>query len=341
MPLARSSSLAPAAATLIWQARFRTRPYVLDGATGAELERRGVRTDGPLWASAALRSDPQTVTEIHAQYIAAGADIITTNTFRLSPAAIGADRRRRRLRVSARLVEADRARLQRRAVQLVHDSMQRPPRRPIVIAGGLGPCADCYRPDLVPSAGVLRREYGRRARTLTSASVDLLWFETLGTLPEAAVAASQAWTVRQPSVVAVMLREDGELLGGGTLAEFVAAVAPYHPAALGLNCIPPRAISTHLPRLRALTELPIVVYGHVNNAAPLPGWSYAERAAPAAYAEYAQRWVRDGANIVGGCCGTTPGHIRAVARALRAVAIRRAARRRAGARPLAGPARFG
>ena len=90
------------------------------------------------------------------------------------------------------------------------------------------------------------------------------------------------------------------------------AVAPLGPLALGLNCIPPRGLSALLPRLRRATALPLAAYAHIGNAVPLRGWSYTQAATPAEYAEYARGWLELGASIVGGCCGTTPAHIRAV-----------------------------
>jgi S-methylmethionine-dependent homocysteine/selenocysteine methylase len=335
--LRSASAEVVSAATLDLRALFRSRLHILDGATGTELKRRGIPTDGPLWATAALRTDPEIVAQIHAEYIAAGADLITTNTFRLTTAALRADRRRRRLPVNAPLVESELHRLQRRAVALarqvgkslwrplgarrVGESLWRPTRnrpaaraRPILIAGSLGPCADCYTPAATPSPATLQSEHKLRLPGLAGA--DLLWFETLGTLREARAAAKHASTAGRPFAISLILRESGQLLGGDDLSATVQAISRFAPVAIGLNCIPPDAIARFLPQLRRLTDLPLAVYAHINNRTPLPGWTYVQRLSPRQYAAHARRWRRAGANLIGGCCGTTPAHIAAVAAAL-------------------------
>ncbi|MCC6359656.1 MAG: homocysteine S-methyltransferase family protein [Phycisphaerales bacterium] len=279
-------------------------PLLLDGAMGTELARRGVAIPPPLWSTAGLIEAPTVVEKIHRDYTAAGADILVANTFRTNPAALAAAGYER----DGLALNAQAVRLARRAAafELAGQDREAP-----LIAASIAPSADCYRPDLVPDEATLRREHMQMMAWVAAAQPDLAWIETMGTVREAAAAGRAARERWLPFVVSFVLNEGGDLLGGESLAAAVAAVEPLEPLAIGLNCIPPRGITAHLPRLRQLTTRPIAVYAHIGNASPLPGWSFGESATPEQYAELAAAWREAGATIIGGCCGTTPGHIAA------------------------------
>jgi S-methylmethionine-dependent homocysteine/selenocysteine methylase len=271
-------------------------PLVLDGATGTELERRGVDSPLPLWSAGALISHPDIVEAIHSDYVAAGAEIIIANTFRTNV---------RTLRAAGMLEHGEE--LNRAAINLARSGGQS-----VIVAASVAPVEDCYRPDLAPDEALLRDEHGQMLAWLEAAGPDLIWIETMGTVLEARAAAQAASKARMPFVVSFVTREDGNLLGGEALEEAVDAVEQFEPTAIGLNCIPPTGMTATLPRLREATARPLAAYAHINNATPILGWSYAEAATPEQYGEHAQRWLDLGASIVGGCCGTTPAHIRAV-----------------------------
>lgn len=280
--------------------RFARGPLVLDGATGTELSRRGVDTALPLWSAAALISHPEIVQAVHEDYVRAGADIVVANTFRSNP------------RTLARAGMLDRGpQLNRLAVELVRRAADTAG-RPIVVAASVAPVEDCYRPDLVPSEAELRAEHALMARWLAEAGADLLWIETMNTAREARCAAAAAADRGLPFAVSFVPREDGALLGGDGLADAVAQVEPLGPVALGVNCIPPEGIGAALAAMRQLTQRPLAVYAHLGNPQPITGWTFSSSISPRDYAQQARGWFECGANVVGGCCGTTPEHIRAV-----------------------------
>ena len=274
---------------------------MLDGATGTELERRGVATDPPLWSAAALIACPDTVAAIHRDYADAGADILVANTFRTNA---------RALRAAGRLDEG--AALNRLAIELAH----RAARGQTLVAASVAPVEDCYRPDLGPDETTLRREHKQMASWLRDAGSDLVWIETIGTIREARAAVAAIAAAGLPLAVSFTTREDGALLGGEALEDAVAAIEPFDPIAIGVNCIPPDGVTAILPRLRRATNRPLAAYAHVNNDLPTYGWSFSQHATPEEYANCVRRWLELGARIVGGCCGTTPRHIQAVRRSL-------------------------
>ncbi len=271
---------------------------MLDGATGTELERRGVDAPLPLWSAGALVSAPDVVTAIHRDYVAAGADIIVANTFRTNP---------RTLRAGGRF--ADGVALNSMAVNLARRAVGRGAG---LVAASVAPVEDCYHPERVPSAEVLHDEHEQMMIWLEKAGTDLIWIETMNTVREARAAAEAAARHKLPFAVSFVVRESGALLSGERLEDALAAVEPLEPLAVGLNCIPPRGMSAILPRLRRATACPLSAYAHIGNREPIRGWSFAEDATPAEYADYARVWLDMGVSVVGGCCGTTPAHIRAV-----------------------------
>ncbi|MBN2446545.1 MAG: homocysteine S-methyltransferase family protein, partial [Phycisphaerae bacterium] len=234
-------------------------------------------------------------------YVEAGADIVVANTFRTNPRTL-----------NAAGCETDGPGLNHTAVNLAR-SAAIAGARPVVVAASVAPAEDCYHPERVPEEAQLRDEHGKMLEWLVAAGPDMIWIETMGTIREAR-AATEAAAGHLPLAVSFVLREDGALLSGEPLAEAVAAIEPFAPVAVGINCIPPTGITSLLPRLRKLTARPIAVYAHIGNRQPILGWSYSqEHVSPTEYADQARRWRDQGADIIGGCCGTTPAHIAAIA----------------------------
>jgi S-methylmethionine-dependent homocysteine/selenocysteine methylase len=294
-------------------------PLLLDGATGTELDRRGVDTSLPLWSARALIEQPQIVQAIHADYVDAGADIITTNTFRTHR------------RTLDRAGQFDRAReLTQLAVCLAREAANRSD-RPIFIAGSMSPLEDCYSPRLVPPDDELRREHAEMARDLAEAGCDLLLVETVNTIREAFIAAEAARSTGLPVCVSFVVgpggrppddptvvgsREALTLLSGESIEAAVQALQALRPAALLINCVPLKLIDRAFDRLRAASDRPVGLYANVGHADDQKGWTLTDDVQPLAYAEQARQWLKQGAAIVGGCCGTTPAHIAAVRRVL-------------------------
>lgn len=275
------------------------KPLLLDGALGTEIERRGLPTTLPLWSAAALETNPGLVGRIHADYLQAGADIITTNTFRTHARNIGSPAQARHLT--------------QRAVQLARAA--RDTHRPSAwVAGSVAPLEDCYSPHLSPPAEDCRREHGQLIENLASAGVDLLLIETMNSLHEALAAAQAARETDLPFMISFVLNAEHDLLSGESLAATIEAINPYQPAAILINCIPTRHISSALKRLRPLTNLPIGAYGNMGTPDDVIGWASADDISPTDYCEQAAAWVELGAQIIGSCCGSQPSHTAALRR---------------------------
>ena len=175
--------------------RLRAGPsLLLDGALGTELERRGVAATLPLWSTHALLRDPALVAEVHADYVAAGAEILTANTFRTQR------------RVLARDGIGGRAReLTALAVGLARRAAEARPGR-VFVVGSAPPLEDCYEPERVPDAAALADEHALHAAHLAAAGVDGILIETMNTIREAVAATLAARAHGLPCLVSFVCK---------------------------------------------------------------------------------------------------------------------------------------
>jgi S-methylmethionine-dependent homocysteine/selenocysteine methylase len=290
------------------------RALVLDGAMGTELERRQVATPLPAWTASALLSAPDAVLAIHREYVAAGADGLTTATFRTTRRALAAAGAGERA-----------AELTALAVELARTAAREAPGgRRVFVLGSMAPLEDCFRPDLVPAAADLEREHAAHAANLARAGVDALLVETMNTTREAVAAVGAARATGLPALASFIAGGDASLLDGEPLATLVPALLAAGPAAVLVNCTPVEVTGRVLAVLLALARsTPVGAYANIGYPRPgrrEPGAATDLAAVtPAEFGRHAAAWVRAGARIVGGCCGTTPAHIAAVRAAVDAI----------------------
>jgi S-methylmethionine-dependent homocysteine/selenocysteine methylase len=265
---------------------------VIDGATGTELGRWGVETRGALFSAAALLSEAglSALRTVHAEYVRAGAQVITASTFRTNPRQAGE-------RWAA---------LTALAVRIAKESGAS-------VAGSIAPAEDCYRPELRPPPEVARREHGGFARALAEAGCDLLLVETVAAADEGLAAVEAAAATGLPVWVAAMAMADGRMRSGDDLRAFFRDARAAGARAALINCVPVAGVETGL-QAAADSGLPFGGYAHMGEVDEHAGWPPGPVLSPDEYAAHAAGWVARGATILGGCCGTTPAHIAALAR---------------------------
>jgi S-methylmethionine-dependent homocysteine/selenocysteine methylase len=281
-------------------------PVLLDGALGTELERRGVPSSLPLWSTQALLEAPDTVSAIHREYALAGAEVLTAGTFRTQQRTLA--------RAGDAGLEGEAAALTRHAVLLARRAAEAAPRT-CWVAGSAPPLEDCYRPDLVPADDVAAAEHREHIAHLVEAGIDVIAVETMNCVREARIAARAAADSGVPFWVSFVCDPDALLLSGESLRAAIDAVRDAGPTAVGVNCVPPSAVAGCLPVLRSC-GIDFLVYA--NLGMPEEDGSRSEEQGPTEFAGEVDRWTAAGARMVGGCCGTRPDHIRAVADALTA-----------------------
>ncbi len=284
------------------------RTLLLDGATGTELGRRGVDITSTAWSARAIRDAPGVLQEIHEQYLHAGAGAITANTFRTHERSVIASD----LSGAAKL-------LTREAVQIAiaaRDNVQ----PAALVFGSVAPLEDCYEPHLAPKFDVCKAEHAQQIERLLDAGVDRILIETINIQHEAMAAAEAAreyapgkWMI---SFCTLADGPPGTLLSGQPVTDVLPQLSDA--AAVGINCVAAPAIAPHVRLLRALLPdtVEVMAYGNIGRVEPSGQWVQTDAVSPDRYAMYAQQWRDAGATIIGGCCGTSPETLAAVARQL-------------------------
>jgi S-methylmethionine-dependent homocysteine/selenocysteine methylase len=296
---------------------------ILDGGMGRELARNGAPFRQPEWSALALIEGPDFVRKAHDAFIAAGADVITTNSYAVVPFHLGEERFRR-----------DGKMLADRAGRIAREAADAAPRR-VKVAGSLPPLFGSYRPDLFRA-----KDAASIAAVLIdglSPHVDLWLAETQGSIAEAASLRDALSDDKRPFWVSFTL-EDGEgaatsprLRSQEPVADAVRAALGWKADALLFNCSQPEVMASALDAARKAAGSAALTLGVYANAFPPQDESAEANVGlspiradldPPNYLKFAQSWLGRGAGIVGGCCGIGPEHIKAIRAAVDAAATR-------------------
>ena len=280
---------------------------VLDSAMGTELEARGADISIPLWSARALFENPDTVRQIHIDNIDAGADIITTNTFRTNRRTIEkANYNYKELSYaeSARELTAIAVELAKEAVMITHDE--------VLVAGSIAALEDCYEPALAPDTDTLCTEHNEHVLNLVNAEADLLLPETMNNVREISAVLNQIHNTGKEFMISVICRNKDELLSGEPIKDAVKIIEKFSPSAIMVNCVHPSVAEGVITTLKRLTGSPIGVYANAGEAVHEKGSRFELDVSSAEYFDYAVKWKRMGAVIIGGCCGTNPEYIRKI-----------------------------
>ncbi|MEZ5283638.1 MAG: homocysteine S-methyltransferase family protein [Vicinamibacterales bacterium] len=286
---------------------LKARVLVCDGAMGTMLYGRGVFINRCF--EALTLSDPGLVEDVHAQYLRAGADVIETNTF-------GANRMKlRAFGLGNQVADINRA-----AVALAQRARSAEDAEAF-IAGAIGPLGVRVEPwgkTGVDEAEALFRE---QAEALAHAGVDLFMLETFRDLNEIGAAIAAVRSVSDRPIVAQMTtEEEGLSLDGIPPEQFAPALVARGADIVGLNCsVGPAPMLETLERIAGVVSVPLSAQPNAGKPRDIEGRNL-YLCSPDYMASYARRFVALGVRLVGGCCGTTPDHIRQIHLAVRSTA---------------------
>jgi len=280
----------------------RTGLWLLDGPLGTRLQELGFAVNRPGWSGRALVEAPELVLQIHQQYVQAGADLLTANTFRTYPANLaewGAGNRARELTI--------------RAVELAKQAAG----TKAWVLGSQAPVGDCYAPEQVPSRQTLERQHQQMAEHLAEAGVDAVLLETHVNLQEVLLAGRAVRQSGLPLFVSVTSFDGRTLLDGSPLESFAEQVQSLEPLAVGVNCVPVERVPSCLAQLRKQYAGALQVYANAGDISPEGEWRQTLGGNVNEHADRAAQWVGQGVRLLGGCCGTRPALIAKFAEQLR------------------------
>jgi homocysteine S-methyltransferase len=275
-------------------------PILFDGAMGTQLYEHGVPYERCFDELNLLQ--PDLVQQIHRAYIAAGAEVIETNTFAAN-----------RVRLSAYGL-GDRVRdINFQAVKIAREAKEVSGEH-VFLAGSI---SSIGRP-LAPGGIITRTEarviFVEQIEALLEAGVDLLVLETFSNVTELteAVLAAQSVSADLPIVASISVAEDGLTLAGARPEDAVEALEPLGVAAIGVNCgVGPQAALDAIKRMAVRTSRPLAAMPNAG-VPTLANGRQMYVATPDYFADYARRFTSTGVALIGGCCGTSPAHIKAM-----------------------------
>ena len=299
---------------------------VLDGATGSELQRRGVNVNKGstakglgVWSATANLDAPGVVREIHEDYLKVGAEIITSNNFFTSRGMLSmigeGDRWEEYVRRGGEL-----------AVQ-ARDAVN----PEAYVAGGIAPTFG-YQNVNKACGSDLGKEFENISRILAETGVDFMLAEYMGgeivhesPISDCVTAVDACAKTNLPVFLGINIATEepmnGKMMHGETYAELAAALKGHKVDCILLMCCAPSEVTSSLPELRKAFDGPIGAYaefGYTENPkfGASPGeqfWLHGTRGiTPEKYAEYAREWKKMGAQVIGGCCSSEPAHIKAI-----------------------------
>lgn len=286
-------------------------PIIIDGGLGTALESRGIDLRHELWSAGLLRDAPDTLAEVHADFIRAGARIVTTASYQATPlgferASIPAEEGRRLITASVEIAAGAAAGVESAGTALVAGSVG-------PYGAALGDGAE-YTGDYHLSDEAFAAFHRPRIEALVSAGADLLAIETQPSVAEIKVLAHLAQEYEIPAWLSVTLSDGQHLADGSNLADVAKAAstsAMIH--AIGVNCVRPSLVTPALNALREHTDVPLIAYP--NSGERYDATAMEWRAGPDFETSPGTiaAWTKAGAAVIGGCCRTTPDDIAGLA----------------------------
>ncbi len=290
---------------------FAERPVLADGAMGTVLYGRGIfinRCYDELNVS-----DPNLILSVHEEYLQAGAEILETNTFGANRFRLG----RHGLGAKVGEINAAGVRLAREAVEHLREKQA----GTAWVAGSVGPLGVRLEPLGKTGLEEARAAFAEQIRALAAGGVDLLSIETMPALDEAreALLAARETAPELPVIVMVTVDDESRCLDGSSPEHAAALLTEWGASAIGVNCSTgPSSVLTALEAMRSATILPLAAMPNAGMPRAVEGRNI-YLCSPEYMASFARKAIAAGAQIVGGCCGTTPNHIRAMRSAMRAI----------------------
>ncbi len=272
-------------------ARKNGRPLILDGAMGSLLQSK-YKTDDSLWMSYLNSEKPETVLRIHLRYIKAGADIITSNTFRTNPAAAQS------LKLSKSLT-----------AQACKIAKEAAGKESIMIAGSNPPAEDCYQNFRTLSKEKLQVNHHKHIDYLVNNEVHFILNETQSHLDEIEIICRYCSTNKIPYIISLYFTDNLKILSGEKLKEIIPFILKYAPLAIGFNCIRPETFLKFYTKNKLGFNWGVYFNcgtGSVTDENIKCGIS------PGEYLSFIKLILKKKPSFIGACCGSNPNHIRAI-----------------------------
>lgn len=272
-------------------AKRSNRPLLLDGAIGSLLQQRGIKSHPQLWMSAANLSQPNEVIKLHKAYVKAGADIITTNTFRTNP-----------ISVSKSDVKIKSSQFVKKSVELAQKAIGD---KKLILAGSNPPAEDCYQVERRISKKEIETNHAQHIESLMISGCHFILNETQSHLDEILFISKICDRNSIPFAMSLFFTTELKILSGESLFEVIKLVEEYNPLAIGFNCIMPNTFQKAFRRIDKISSWGFYLNcgsSAINNDNIVCGIS------PQDYSHDIEKYLPKNPAFIGSCCGSSPNH---------------------------------
>lgn len=271
------------------------RPLILDGAMGSLFQQQGYPSDKYLWYSKLNISHPEAVKKNHIDYVEAGADVITTNTFRTNPVAV---KRSAYDLTSDQLVDS--------GVDAAYEAKNK---REVIIAGCNPPAEDCYQSERTISKFELEYNHKKHIELLWEKNVDIIWNETHSHWDEIDLICKFCSENSLSYTMNLFFLPSLQILSGEPLNEAIKFISDFNPQAIGFNCIKPETFFEYADTF----DLPDQFGFYFNcGAGEITDEHISCGISPDQYLDIIKPYLKSDPIYAGSCCGSTPAHTKKI-----------------------------
>ncbi len=275
-------------------AKLNSKPLLLDGALGSYLQQKGIEADDILWTTYVNHTNPELILQTHLDYIDAGADIITTNTFRTNPASLS---------------KAGISNTSKYVKQAVDLAKQASIRNNVLIAGSNAPAEDCYQADRTLSNNELEKNHKYHIDLLVDSGVNFILNETQSHFDELRIICDHCDRNNIPYAVSIYVLDTLRILSGESLDDILFLLKDRDVIAIGFNCISPNLFLNIIGSILLPEQWGFYLNcgsGHPTDKIINCGIQ------PDEYLEIVKKSMSYKPSFIGSCCGSNPSHTKKI-----------------------------
>ena len=279
------------------------KPLIMDGAMGTELMRRGIELPLPLWSSMSNIDQFDQVMNIHKDYIEAGSDILTTNTFRTTP----------RTFIKAGYSQNESEKISEQCCNMAIEAAKHAVKKEnTLIAGSVAPLEDCYEPLHFPGKEIAKKEFQLIIDRIIRKGVDIILFETMGNYEEIETVLQVSNHVDIQRWLSIVLKNKNSILDGTELQKVVELANKNKIDMVLINCTPVNIILEALDIFLGYRKGKWGVYPNAGENMPTKDGEFVSKLDDESFCKAIQDYITLGASVVGSCCGSTPNTVRKI-----------------------------
>ena len=275
---------------------------ILDGAVGTELIQCGEKLPKYIWSANTNLTNPSLIYKIHKNYIQAGADYITTNTFRTTPRAF----KKTGLSIKEAYSKS------KQSFDLALRAAKKATSKKIKILGSIAPLEDCYSPQLFPGKKIATKEFEEIGEWFNDKKIDYFLLETMNSIIETKICLKTIQKFNIPIWVSFNLLNSHQIRSGENLVDAINLIKKFPVNYLLLNCSPLERTCDALQIIIKNWSLKWGIYPNLGIGEPSPDGIINKYSTNKEFLNLIIQSINLGASVVGGCCGTSPKHIRLI-----------------------------